>query len=80
MWELEIFSKQTEVLIEALPLRTLRGADVRILLGLPTGEDVYAGGYPVGGDVLDELSRLADHSVLQDADRPCWRALRLDVA
>ncbi|KQV14866.1 hypothetical protein ASE03_30260 [Kitasatospora sp. Root187] len=68
MWELEIFSKQTEELIEALPLRTLRGVDVRILLGLPTCEDVYAGGYPVDGDVLDELSRLADRSVRQDAD------------
>ncbi|MDY0810705.1 hypothetical protein [Kitasatospora purpeofusca] len=68
MWYLECFSRSTEELIEEIALTSVNGEKVRALLSLPDDEDVYAGGYPVTGEVLDALARPAGHAPRPDAE------------
>ncbi|MFC8451619.1 hypothetical protein [Kitasatospora sp. NPDC057223] len=68
MWYLEIFSKETEELIEEVPLRMIRAKDVRAVLGRPETEDVHDGGHPVTGGTLEVLLRLAGCPIDEGAD------------
>ena len=60
-WVIEVFSDETEWLIDEIKVEGLPAREVREILHLPEQEDIRHGAYPLEGEALRRIAERAGY-------------------